>query len=239
MKIDIHTHVLPGVDDGARDWDECLQMLIKSVESGVTDLVATPHCIPWEKGAPVEDIIKLCQEAESKLKKEHGMTLNVYPGHEVYYVPGIVESLKSGQVLSLAGTRYVLVEFKPASPYQELFRAAREFCDAGYIPIYAHVERYRCLRDMNKMQELKGMGVLFQMNVKTFQGGIFDKESRRAKRYLKKEKIDFLASDMHDVLEDSFLTSKNLQWIFKKLRIEYRKKLLHDNGQKILDDAKR
>lgn len=239
MKIDIHTHVLPGVDDGARDWDECLRMLMKSVESGVTDLVATPHCIPWEKGVPVEQIVRLCQEAESKLKIEHGISLNIYPGQEVYYVPGIVESIRSGQVLSLAGTRYVLVEFKPASLYQELFRAAREFCDAGYIPIYAHVERYRCLRDMNKMQELKDMGVLFQMNAKSFRGGIFDGESRRAKKYLKKEKIDFLASDMHSDKEDCFLTNKNLQWVLKKLRIGYRKKILQDNGQMIVDAAKR
>lgn len=239
MKVDIHTHVLPGIDDGARDWDETLQMLLKSVESGVTDLIATPHCVPWEKGVPVEEIIKLCQEAKTKLEMEYGKSLHIYPGHEVYYVPGIVEAIKEGEVLSLAGTKYVLVEFKPASTYQELFRAARELRDAGYFPIYAHVERYECLRDMKKMDELKDMGVLFQMNIKSLQAGIFDRCSRRAKKYLKKEKIDFLASDMHHGEEDCWWVTKKLQWIFKKLKLDYRKKLLHENGQKIVASAKR
>ena len=239
MKIDIHTHVLPGVDDGPDEWDECLEMLAINAKNGVTHLIATPHCVPWERGAKAEKIIELCQRAEKKLQEAYGLEINIYPGHEIYYVPGITEKIKQGKVLTLAGTRYVLVEFKPASTYQELFRAAREFADAGYTPIYAHVERYGCLSEKAKIDELKNMGVLFQVNIKSLQQGFFDKDCRKVKNYLKREMIDFLASDMHTVNDETLLSSSNLQWVHSKMSREYQRKLLQNNGLKILTNAKR
>lgn len=239
MKIDIHAHVLPGIDDGAKDWDACMRMLMQSAACGVEHIIATPHCVPWEKGASVETIQKLCKQAEMQLKEIHGTEIHIYPGHEVYYNVEVLQKLQQGGALTLAGTRYVLVEFKPSAPYQELLRAAREFGDAGYIPIYAHVERYRCLTDMDKVYSLKRLGVLFQMNIEGFQGGLFDKMSKRARTYLKHGVIDFLASDMHSARWDSMMTGENLQWLQKRLTPKYRQELLCENAMKILAEAKR
>lgn len=235
MKVDIHTHVLPGIDDGARDWDTCLQMLVKSAECGVGTIIATPHYLPWRQGAKAEDIRQLCIEAEEKLQRKHGISMDIYPGNEIYYTLEVVERLKQGEILTLAGSRYVLVEFGTGSSYQSICRAVKEFRDAGYIPVIAHVERYSCLHQMPRIEDIKQMGALLQMNVEAFQNGWFDSESRWAKKCLSSRMIDFLASDMHSVTRRPPMSRQQLDWVRKKLDSDYRKALLYQNSRKIFD----
>ena len=238
MKIDIHTHVLPGVDDGAKDWDICMKMLLQSAKNGVERIVATPHYLPWQKNAGADTIRDLCCKARERLQSEHGITLDIYPGNEIYYSIGVVEKLKKGEVLTLADSRYVLVEFQTAGPYQELCRAVRELRDGGYTPIIAHVERYQCLERSERIEELKEMGALMQMNVDTLGGGFLQKEGRRAKQCLKNGVIDFLASDMHDLERRSPISGEKLQWVYKKLDSKYQRELLGGNAEKILAGTK-
>ncbi len=235
MKVDIHTHVLPGVDDGARDWDTCLQMLVKSAEYGVNTIIATPHYLPWKKNATPENISRLCCEVEEQLQTKHGISMDIYPGNEIYYSLEVVERLKEGDILTLAGSRYVLVEFSVSCSYQTICRAVKEFRDAGYIPIIAHVERYSCLHSVKQLEDIKQMGALLQMNVEAFQNGWLDSESRWAKKCLKGKMIDFLASDMHSLRRRPPMSGEQLEWIKKKLDFTYRKELLYKNAEKIFD----
>ena len=235
MMIDIHTHVLPGVDDGAKDWDMCLEMLKRSAENGIEKVIATPHFIPWRQSVTPNEIKKLCAEVQKKLLEKHGITMDIHCGNEIYYTLDAIQHLREGKILTLAGSRYVLVEFETRSSYQVFCRAVKEFRDAGYIPIIAHVERYECLSQSAKLQEIKEMGALLQMNVEAFQGGFFDQESRRAKKYLLEEKIDFLASDMHSLGRRSPIKEEELQWVRKKLNPKYQKALLYRNAEKILE----
>ena len=239
MKIDIHAHVLPGIDDGARDWDMCLQMLAKSAECGVQRIIATPHYLPWRKNVRPDEIRRLCIEAMEKLESSYGISMDIYPGNEIYYSMGIVERLKNGDVLTLADSRYALIEFKTASSYQELCRAVRELRDGGYIPIIAHMERYKCLENVERVMELKDMGAMFQMNISSIQGGFFDSMSRRAKRFLQEGWIEFLASDMHDLEKRPPMKMNDFQWLEKKLGLEYEKDLLCSNADIVLQQKMR
>lgn len=238
MRIDIHTHVLPGVDHGAKDWDMSLKMLAKSARCGVKVVIATPHYLPWKKGVTADVIRELCEEAEERLEKEYGISMDIYPGQEIYYSTETVEILKSKEALTLAGSRYVLVEFEPEVTYMTLCRAARELSYSRYIPIFAHIERYMCLNHVSKLEELKSMGALLQVNVGSIQGGLFDARSRKVKQWLNEGVIDFLASDMHDMEERPPLSSEKLQWIQKKLDSQYQDKLLNGNAQRILAETK-
>jgi protein-tyrosine phosphatase len=132
----------------------------------------------------------------------------------------------------------VLVEFQTDSSYQVFCRAIKEFRDAGYIPIVAHVERYGCLHDEERLSELKEMGAMIQMNIEAFQGGMFNKESNWAKKCLKKELIDFLASDMHSENRRPPMMGEELRWVQKNLNSEYQKELLYENAQKIWSQSK-
>lgn len=231
---DIHTHILPGIDDGAKDWDVCLNMLARSWENGVRRIFATPHMIPWEKSIDPGEIIKLCERVRTRAKKELGMDMEIYPGQELYYHLDITEKIKKGQALTLAGSRYVLMEFATDISYRVMYRGIKEISEAHYRPVIAHVERYRCLRKPGRIQELKDIGVLLQMNVEAFQGGFFDETSRWAKKCLINRQIDFLASDMHNLKERPPMSRKALEWAEKKLDAQYLKEILCTNCEKIL-----
>ena len=234
MRIDIHSHVLPEVDDGARNWDMCLEMLKRSAESGVKAVIATPHYIPFRPGIPAEKIQELCQEVQEKLYTKMGIAMDIYAGHEIYYSVGVIERLKKGEALTLAGSRCILVEFKPNVPYAVISQAVKEFRAEGYVPVLAHVERYLCLQKAGRIEELEEGGALFQMNVEAFQGGMFDGESRWAKKLLLNESIDFLASDMHNLSGRPPMSEEQLTWIQKKLSPEYQEKLLGGNAKHLL-----
>ena len=235
MMIDIHSHVLPGIDDGAKDWDTCLEMLKRSAECGVKTVIATPHYLPWKQNSSPKEIESLCSQAEKKLLEKHGIAMDIHYGNEIYYTLDVIQNLREGKILTLAGSKYVLVEFEPRSSYQVVCRAVKEFRDSGYIPIIAHMERYECLRQSSKLQEVKEMGALLQMNKEALQGGFFDQESRRAKKYLLEGIIDFLASDMHSLGRRSPFKEEELQWVQKRLNLKYQKALLYRNAENILE----
>ncbi len=238
MKIDVHAHVLPGVDHGAKDWDTSLEMLVRSARYGVEAIIATPHHFPWEQNAVGKEICKLCKEAEERLSDKYGILMDIYPGNEIYYGVDTVEMLEKGEVLTLAGSRYVLVEFDQEDSYQTIYRAVRELRYNRYIPIIAHVERYFCMHNMERLAELKEMGALLQVNVSAFQGGLFDRRSNMTKRWMKQGVVDFIASDMHDLTERPPLSKEGLQWVHKKLHPQYQDKLLFGNAQDILHGIK-
>ncbi len=234
MRIDIHAHVLPDVDHGAKDWAMSLWMLDQSAQCGVEAIIATPHYLPWRDGVTGDKIWRLCQEAQERLQQQYGISMDIYPGQEIYYSTDIVENLDRGKALTLAGTRYVLVEFDPGVPYSTLCRAVRELRYNRYIPILAHIERYLCLKQPDRLRELKSMGAMLQVNLGSMQGGIFRAESRKVKHWLKRELIDFVASDMHDMGARPPMSEERLQWIQRKLNPQYRDKLLGGNAKKIL-----
>ena len=239
MRIDIHAHVLPGVDDGAKDWKMCLEMLAQSAACGIERVIATPHFLPWRKNVHPDTIRELCEKAKEKLEKEKGIAIDIYPGNEIYYSIGVSERIKKGEALTLADSQYVLLEFKTSASYQELCRAVREMRDNGYVPIIAHMERYQCLGQAERINELKEMGALFQMNLDSLQGGIFSSRAGKSKKLISHGVIDFLATDMHDLETRTPMRKEDLAWIQKKIDFTYREELLGGKAQQIFAEIKR
>lgn len=233
MIIDIHTHILPDVDDGARDLQMSVKMLAQSSKVGVNKVIATPHYYPWKNNVSAERIRQLCQEVQESLRKEYAIDMEVYPGQEIVYEVGIAEDLKSGKLLTLADSRYVLIEFMPDEAFSVMHRAVRELTDAGYKPIFAHVERYEKLWDMEKIKDLKKCGALFQMNINSVDENIFLRKGRWGRKLLKEKLIDYLASDMHNLTERSPYTGEKIENIQRKIETKYLEKLLYANGEKI------
>lgn len=237
MIIDVHSHVLPGVDDGAQDWNTSMQMLVQSSKQGVQKVIATPHYYPWRTNAATDEIRRLCKEAKERLCEEHGIDMEIYPGQEILYGMGVLDDLKAGKILTLADSRYVLIEFMPDETFSVLYHAVRELMSAGYIPILAHVERYDCLRQMDNVNDLKEGGALFQMNASAVCGGILSQKSRWSKKMLKAELIDYIASDMHNLTSRGPHTEEKIELIRKVVESEYLKKLLYKNCEKIIKNV--
>ena len=229
--VDIHTHILPGIADGAKDWDTCMKMLEKSWSAGVRKMVATPHFLPWKERQDPLQICRLCEEAQEKAKQELGISMKIVQGNEIYYHQDMIQNIRDGKALTLAGSRYVLVEFPEDISYQELFRGIREILNAHYIPIIAHVERYLCLRKSGRMKEVTEVGALLQMNLEAFQGGLLDDNSRWAKKCLLRQEIHFLASDMHNLDRRPPASKKQLEWAVRKMDRKYLKEVLAVNSE--------
>lgn len=164
--IDIHAHILPGLDDGSPDLECSLAMAELAVESGVTGVAATPHCnMPgrfanyWGKSLR-QEIGRFRRELEKA-----GIRLEIYPGMEIFGTPDVPELLRTGRLTTLGGSRYPLIEF----PFHEYGLQAteilREVIALGYRPVVAHPERYRYTQeDPMLLNRWVGMGCLLQLN---------------------------------------------------------------------------
>lgn len=196
--IDIHAHILPGVDDGSSSMEETRQMLQQAIEQGIGTIIATPHYAAGAKNASVEQlqqIRELVQEEASKLDNN----LKILLGNELYYSESIIDSLKAKEALTLAGSRYILVEFSVNESYRTIYKGLGELVCAGYAPILAHVERYLGLqRREDLMMELNELGCYIQMNSNSLLGGMFHTEANYHRKLFNQGLIHLIGSDCHD-----------------------------------------
>lgn len=196
--IDIHTHILPGVDDGSSSMEETMKMLTAAYDEGVKTIVATPHYIPGRHNAGAERLREVyeqvCAEAAAVWPD-----LRIMLGNEIYYKDNAVNDLKSHRALTLAETDYVLVEFSVRSEYRTIFHAVRTLTEAGYRPIIAHVERYGCLyKKYDDIENLIDAGAYIQINTESLTGGFLDRRAAFCRRLLAEGYVYFLGSDCHD-----------------------------------------
>lgn len=232
-RIDVHTHILPGVDDGARDMDEACELLKAAAEQGVTAVIATPH---YHRSQSPEGLSTLKEALEVHVRE--GLPFfDIYLGQETYYHEGLVEHLKQGKALTMAGSRYVLVEFDPGVPYTTLFRGIRQLLLAGYTPILAHMERYACLRNEAHLVDLMGSGCKFQMNYESLDGPFFQKEVRWCRKQVLEGRIHLLGSDMHRTDFRPPKLTGALRWLEKYVDVHELDRLTHENARKMIDNV--
>lgn len=199
--MDIHTHILPGIDDGARDMGETMDMIELAYKEGIRIIMATPHYGAWNPDYDKAKAVAACRRVRELIKTRYS-DMNIYIGNEIYYNPGIVEDLKSGKALTLGGTSYALVEFAVDESYKIISSGLRSFIMEGYRPIIAHIERYRCLQnDIDRVKELVEMGAYVQVNARSFLSERFDKRAARRVAWctelLQNDLVHFIASDCH------------------------------------------
>ena len=140
--IDIHCHVLPGVDDGSSNMDETVEMLKIAASQGISDMIVTPHYKQGRVGTPKEVIDRMITEVE-KYAALSGISIKLHPGTEIFYNSSLEEKLESGWLATMNGTEHVLVEFSPSDNFQYIRNAIDDLMGLGYRPILAHVERYQ------------------------------------------------------------------------------------------------
>ena len=207
--IDVHAHLLPGVDDGASDWEETHWMLNCAYEQGIRAVIATPHYSHrQEPGRLRRKAERLAEEA-----KKIAPDFKVYLGQEILYFESMIERLQEGHALTIAGSRYVLVEFMPQTPYTKIYQGVRKIMLAGYHPVIAHVERYDALREQEQMEELAQTGCMMQMNYRSLQGSIFDRNVRWCRRQVLEGRIGLLGTDAHHRDFRTPEISGSLRWL--------------------------
>lgn len=158
--IDLHSHILPQLDDGSQSLEQSLEMADLAVRSGVRSMVVTPHCIQGD-AREVMASFRLVQEA----LEDTGIPLRLFPGMEIMGTPETAALLKAGQLLTINGSRYPLIEFPFQASARENAQILESVLRAGFRPLIAHPERYECVQeDLDSIGSWVQMGCLLQVN---------------------------------------------------------------------------
>ena len=168
--VDIHCHILPGLDDGSESLEESVEMLRIAEKAGITDIIATPHFKAGRHNPGPDTICRKIRELQQEAEKR-GVSVNLYPGSEVLFFSELEEALQSQRICTLNHSPYVLIEFSPADSYQSIRNALDQVLGMELFPIVAHAERYGCvLDDWKNAEAFRDMGAQIQINASSIAG---------------------------------------------------------------------
>lgn len=196
--IDIHCHLLPDVDDGPSSWEESIEMSKIAVNDGIKYSITTPHWIQGTKWQPDPGLITdKVSELNSRLA-DQGINLKVFSGMEIGISENLSELLDSDSLLTLANTKYVLLEIPILNLPFGIERIMFELNSKGFVPVLAHPERNRVLqKDPEKIQELIDFGALVQITSGSLFGLYGEGAKDCATEFARLGCVDIVASDAH------------------------------------------
>ncbi len=234
--FDIHSHILPGVDDGAKNLDETRRMLHRAYDEGIRVIVATPHFLAGGKN-PEVDRLKEIFFVVAELAAEVSEELQVILGNELFYNASLIDSLNRGEALTIDGTRYILVEFSPRVTFRSMWEGLNNCIFAGYIPILAHTERYQCLlKEPELVNDFIRLGAYIQLNFSCIRSKGFHKRSKFSHKLLKRGWVHFLGTDTHGAYEKTLHTKKVVSFLRKKFGEERIRLLLWENPMTMVEN---
>lgn len=231
---DIHNHILFGVDDGAKQIEDSLGILADEYAQGVRTIILTPHFHGGVYEADEEDLTARF-EALKQVAAERYPDLKLYLGNEILYTEYIIELIHKKRINTLAGSKYVLVEFMPGIPYSILEKNIKEILNSGFVPIIAHAERYECLAGsrIGKVIHLVESGAYIQVNADSIQTF---RHKKFVKNLIDNDCLHFVASDAHDRVNRGVHFDKCIKYLTKKYGEEYVEWLFVENPQKVIDN---
>ncbi|MBE7061439.1 MAG: hypothetical protein E7382_02745 [Clostridiales bacterium] len=228
-KIDVHTHILPNVDDGSISFANSMCLLKDCVDNGVTDVILTPHYRAKYRLDSQE--IKDAFVKFSEQVKNEGLAIRLYLGQEIFADRHVKELVTSAKVLPLADSKYLLVEFDFVSD-TDIVETVYELKRLGYNVIVAHIERYT-YADLNTAFAVKDAGGLIQVNSNAIVGKNRGGYKKKVKELFKAGLVDFVASDVHVGRE--YTMEKACQYVAKKFGEDVALDVFYNNAKKILE----
>ena len=213
---DIHSHILPGIDDGSPNIETSITLIKGIVDLGITKTIATPHIISDMYRNTPDTINSALAKLKPALKKAN-IQIEISAAAEYMLDDFFVKLLRSGTPLLCLKNKLVLTEQSYATPTTNLNEISFELLTAGYSPIMAHPERYIYYHnDFSQYSRLKDMGFLLQVNVLSLTGYYGKQVAKAAKYILDNNMADFVGTDMHHERHLSILQDKKALQMFNK-----------------------
>ena len=232
--VDIHCHILPGVDDGSQTPEETKAMLQKAWDEGIQIMVATPH-YHKQRGKNDIELIKKQLLLTRKLAKEVHPKMQICLGMEIYYGEDVPELLKERRVVSIRKSRYILVEFSPGDEFQYILNAVRKLQMSGHTVIIAHIERYNCLRkDISNVEYLREMGAYLQVNTGSITGSYGRSVNKFLREVLKAHLVQLVGTDAHGSERRTPKMQEAYKEVVKRCGEEYADQIFGQNAKKVL-----
>lgn len=235
--VDIHSHILPGIDDGSESLETSINILKKMASLGFNHIVATPHYITGSSfKCNNENKVNLIRKLQKELD-DRNINISIFLGNEVYIDHEILSLIDKGEISVINGKKYLLIELPRNGKINDLYDLIFKLRTRDIVPIIAHPERYICLQEDNSLiDEIVEHGALIQVNFESISAK-HGKDSKKLALYLlKNKKIHFLASDIHHEDSTFFNTFQSLKKaIIKIIGEEKFKEVTYTNPALVLN----
>lgn len=226
--IDIHTHLIPNVDDGVKTLTESIKIIKDMIKQGVKEIVLTPHKQSTRSKGTINDIKAGYEELQNEVT-ELGLDIKLHLGYEIRYYTHLKPNYNN---LVLNETKYLFLEFD--NDYDpSIIEVVSKLISMGFKVVIAHIERYKYLK-YDDIKTLKNIGALIQVNAKTIYEPRSLKERRFVRKLLKDKNIDFIASDVHNDSSRNSNLSIAYNHLSSKLDSEYLNKIFYSNAYNMI-----
>lgn len=236
--IDLHCHILPGLDDGSPSEEESLAMAAMAAAAGTVQIVCTPHCSTSDHALAgrCSEILRRTERLNALLARQ-GIPLRLHPGMELLCAEGLDDVLRRREILTLAGTRYLLIEFDFGAPVQAIDSAIRRVMEWGLAPVLAHPERYTAVqRDPRCLAGWFEAGCIIQVNKGSILGRFGPQPAQAADWILGQGLAHIVASDAHRSRIRTTRLDEVYRAVGERFSYEYAGVLLERNPRRILQD---
>ena len=234
--VDMHCHILPGIDDGSRNMEQSINMIKIAYDEGIRTIILTPHYHPAKGTHNISKWEETYEKLKTKVKSEN-IDIDFYLGAELFYTHDASEYIENGQVISMSGSDYMLVEFRPETEFSLIKSAVYDILSAGKKPIIAHIERYDCIvGNIERVEDLIDLGAYIQVNASTVTGGMGLSIKFFIKKLLKRNLVHFIGTDAHSDGHRSPRMAECFKYIAKKCGEEYALEVMRDNALKIISN---
>ena len=191
--VDIHSHILPGIDDGAKDVTQSLELIKEMKKLGFSKIIGTPHTYP----GLYENSIESIKGAYKKVKEKGIKDIDIDFSSEYMLDNTIIEKVRNKKILCLKDN-YVLIEMSFIAKPIGLYELIYEIKVNGFLPVLAHPERYLFLENLKEYDKLKKFGCLFQANLLSLTNHYGKRVNDRLNKLISRNLIDFVGSDVHN-----------------------------------------
>ena len=232
--IDVHCHLLPGVDDGSSSMEETKEMIRIAVEDGISNIIFTPHIRrPWLE-RPMKKVTDAFEQVRTWVREVYP-DLGIYLGSEFDYSTSVLQETPE-KLYGINGTSVMLVEFKPNDRFERIERGIEAVEMAGYDVMLAHIERYKCIvSDYSLVKRVLELGVVIQVNADDIVKPAGFSQKRFMKKLIDQQQIFVVGTDAHDTKYRRPEMREAYHIVEKRAGKEYAERIFCQNGRLLLE----
>lgn len=237
--IDLHNHIIPGVDDGPSSENEMLSLLEQAKQEGVTGIIVTPHHLHPKYNNPIDKVEEHIHRIKNN-KAIQELNIDFYIGQEIRISDEILKGIDEGNIKGINHSKYLLIEFPSNEIPQYTEKLFYELQIRGYIPVIAHPERNKMIsKDLSKLYDLVNKGALSQLTASSLTGNSGKKVKNLALQILDNNLAHFIGSDAHNVgtrpfILKSLINNKKLKKYQEDIEICFRNSVSIVENKKII-----
>ncbi len=234
--IDIHCHILPEVDDGSRSLNESIEMALIAKEQGIKKIVNTSHYHPDFRYKKGEELLKELEDFNNVLK-ENMIDIEVLIGNEIYYTKDLIKEIDELDFYTLNNSRYILIELPPTNFPTDLCNIVYELKEKNYIPVFAHVERYREVQENPELiYDIINAGAIIQINSHSILGKSGKELQRTCDTLISRNMVHVVGTDAHRSKRRTPIFLDAYQYVLEKYSKEVADNLFIKNNNAIINN---